>query len=81
MSSERGSERPPPKFEVGQIVMMTNLKKPRPFKVVDRMWNHRFGGWWYAWNRKNYAAETMLRAQTKAEEAAAREAVRGETKK
>ena len=47
-----------PKFKVGQIVVLTTIKKELPFRIFDRYWND---GWFYFWNRKNAAAESMLR--------------------
>jgi len=53
------SERPVPKFTVGQVVVINSLKKQPPFRISAIEWND---GWFYAWNRKNYAAESMIRA-------------------
>lgn len=55
------SEKTEPKFKIGQIVMMKSLKKPLPFKILGLMWED---GWFYQWNKKNYAAEYMLRGLT-----------------
>ena len=50
-----------PKFKVGQIVAMKSGKQ-LPFRILDvRDEDH---GWFYAWNRKNYAAESMIRSLT-----------------
>ena len=54
-------ERPEPKFKVGQIVAMKDMKKQPNFKILKVMWDD---GWFYAWNRKNFAAEHMLRELT-----------------
>ncbi len=53
------------KFNVGQVVMMTGLKKPMPFIILDKYFSD--GEWFYFWNRKNAAAEHMIRALTKEE--------------
>jgi len=55
--------RPQPKFAVGQVVVMKG-KRELPFRIVDMMWDD---GWFYAWNRKNYAAESIIRQLTKEE--------------
>ena len=54
-------ERPIPKFKVGQIVVMNSTKKQIPFRIQDVIWE---GEWFYKWNRKNAAAEHMIRALT-----------------
>jgi hypothetical protein len=54
-----------PKFKVGQIVVMQSMKKQLPFRILDKM---QVGDeWHYAWNKKNYAAEHMLRELTENE--------------
>mgnify|MGYP005819518725 CR=1 FL=1 len=58
------TERPQPKFHKGQIVAMKGLKKQLPFRILDVMWRDDDNGWFYAWNRRNYAAESMIRALT-----------------
>jgi hypothetical protein len=55
------AERPRPKFKVGQVVVMNSLKKQIPFRILDVMWNE---GWFYQFNRRNYACESMLRELT-----------------
>lgn len=50
-----------PKFKVGQIVVMKSLKKALPFRIVEVVWND---GWYYKWNKRNAASETMLRELT-----------------
>lgn len=50
-----------PKFHVGQIVVVKSLKKQLPFRIIGVTWND---GWFYQWNRRNYAAESMLRELT-----------------
>lgn len=47
------------KFKVGQIVVMVN--KAMPFRILAMEWRD---GWFYAWSKKNYAAESMIRAVT-----------------
>ena len=54
-------ERPTPKFKAGQIVVMRSLKKQSPFRILDVLWND---GWYYRWNRKNAASESMVRGLT-----------------
>ena len=55
------TEKPKPKFKVGQVVMMT-MRGEQPFKIlaVREDDGHSF----YAWNRNNYASEHMIRALT-----------------
>lgn len=50
--------RPAPRFKVGQVVVMKSLKKQPVFRVLSVHWED---GWYYQWNRNNYAAEDMLR--------------------
>ena len=54
-------ERTEPKYKIGQVVMMKSLKKPLPFKILGITWDEE---WFYQWNKKNYAAEHMLRELT-----------------
>ena len=51
-----------PKFKVGQVVVMKGSKKQLPWRILDI--EHTEDGWFYAWNRKNYAAESMIRTLT-----------------
>lgn len=53
--------RPEPKFKQGQIVVM-NGKKQLPFRILKVHWFE--DSWYYEWNRKNAAAEHMLRELT-----------------
>lgn len=62
MPTDPQPERPAPKFTKGQIVVMKSLKRALPFRILDVKW--AISEWCYAWNRKNYAAEHMLRALT-----------------
>jgi hypothetical protein len=55
------NDKPEPRFKVGQVVMMKSLKKPMPFRILDTLWD---GEWFYYWNRRNAAAEHMLRELT-----------------
>lgn len=62
----RGTEgteaiRAQPKFKVGQIVVLKNVRKQLPFRVLGMTWE---SGWYYQWNKKNFAAESMLRELT-----------------
>jgi hypothetical protein len=50
-----------PKFKVGQVVVMNSTKKQIPFRILEAIWND---GWFYRWNRKNYAHEGMIRELT-----------------
>jgi len=58
------AEQTKPLFEVGQIVVMKG-KKELPFRIIGRQWN--LGSWFYQWNRRNAAAEHMIRALTPVE--------------
>lgn len=60
-------ERPEPKFKVGQIVAMKAMKKQPIFRILKM---HYDEGWFYAWNRKNFAAEHMIRELTPEERGA-----------
>jgi len=55
------AERPEPKFKVGQLVVMSSLKKQLPFRIRAVIWED---GWFYQWNRKHAAAEHMIRGLT-----------------
>ena len=55
------SEKTEPTFKVGEVVMMKSLKKPLPFRILGMIWEDE---WFYQWNKKNYAAEHMLRELT-----------------
>lgn len=57
-------EKTEPKFKIGQVVMMNSLKKPLPFRIIGMLWDD---GWFYQWNKKNYASEYMLRELTQEE--------------
>lgn len=50
-----------PKFKVGQIVVMKSLKRGLPFRIISRRWED---GWYYQWNRNNFASEGMIRELT-----------------
>lgn len=52
-----------PQFNVGQIVC-TRSGKQLPFRIIAKLWDD---GWYYQWNRNNYANEGMLRALTQEE--------------
>jgi hypothetical protein len=54
------TEKSTPKFNVGQIVVMTD-KKQSPFRILDVIW---IDEWFYKWNRNNAASESMIRALT-----------------
>jgi hypothetical protein len=56
------AERSKPKYKVGQIVVVKSIKKETPFRILAAEWNN--GGWFYAWNSKNYASEDMIRNLT-----------------
>ncbi len=58
------SDKPEPKYKVGQIVIMKSLKRQLPFKVIGMTWND---GWFYQWNKNNYASESMIRELTQEE--------------
>lgn len=55
-------ERPKPKFKVGQIVVMKSVKRQLPFRILGTVLEG--GEWYYRWDRKNHAAEHMLRELT-----------------
>lgn len=48
-----------PKFRVGQIVVMTSLKREMPFRIIAIEGEE--GEWFYAFNKSNFIAETSLR--------------------
>lgn len=54
-----------PKFKVGQIVVMKGLKKQLPFRILEIVRNEY--GIFYRWDRKNCAAESMIRELTEDE--------------
>ena len=53
-------DRPQPKFRIGQVVIMESLKRPMPVTILDIMWHD---GWFYRFNRRNWASEHMLGEQ------------------
>ncbi len=53
-----------PKFKVGQVVMLT-MRREQPFKILAV--RKDCGGYFYAWNRNNYASEHLVRELTKEE--------------
>lgn len=55
------TEKPKPKFKVGQVVMMTMLRE-QPFKILAVREDD--GHFFYAWNRNNFASESMIRELT-----------------
>lgn len=57
-------ERPAPKFKVGQIVVLTSLKKAMPFRILAIEW---YDGWFYAFGRRSFVAETSIRKLTEEE--------------
>ncbi len=59
MTETIDQERPQPKFKVGQIVVMKGLKKQLPFRILFVEWND---GWFYGWNSRNAASESMIRS-------------------
>ena len=50
---------PTPKFHVGQVVVMTSIKKELPFRIVSI--EPVEDGWFYGWNSKNFVAESSVR--------------------
>ncbi len=54
-------EQAKPKFRVGQIVVMKSLKRELPFRIISFRWED---GWYYQWNRNNFASEGMIRELT-----------------
>lgn len=55
------TEKPKPKYKIGQIVVMKNFKREFSFRIIKMYWND---GWFYFWNRKNAASESMIRELT-----------------
>jgi hypothetical protein len=51
-----------PKFNVGQVVIWESTKRAFAFKIIGRLEN--MGEWYYQWDKRNSAAESMLRALT-----------------
>ena len=56
------SERPEPRFKVGQIVVLTSMKKEMPFRILFVVWEME--GWFYGFNSKNAVAESSIRKVT-----------------
>lgn len=50
-----------PKYAVGQVVILASGKKNIPFRILAMEWD---AGWFYAYNRRNYVAESMIRLLT-----------------
>ena len=59
MSVENESVLSEPKFKVGQVVILTSIKKEMPFRItfVERS----MGEWFYGFNRRNAVAESSIR--------------------
>jgi len=55
-------DRPEPKFKVGQIVVLTSIKKEMPFRILFVEWG--MGDWFYGFNSKNAVAESSIRKVT-----------------
>ncbi len=51
-------ERTKPSFKLGQIVVMKSIKREFPFRILSLRWED---GWYYQWNKNNYASERMIR--------------------
>lgn len=49
-----------PKFKVGQIVIIKSGNRAIPFRILGMM--YEYDEWYYQWNRKNFAAEHMIRS-------------------
>jgi hypothetical protein len=54
-------EKESPKFKIGQIVVMNSLKRQLPFRIIGMKYED---GWYYQWNKNNYASEGMIRKLT-----------------
>lgn len=55
---------PPAKFKVGQVVALKRSEKFACFKILEAEYFSDHNEWFYRWNRKNWAAESMLRELT-----------------
>lgn len=55
MKYESNTAATEPLFKVGQVVVLKS--KRIPFRIKAMEWND---GWFYAWNSRNFAAESML---------------------
>jgi hypothetical protein len=55
------NEKTEPKYKIGQIVVMKSLKKQPPFRIIGTRWED---GWYYQWNKNNFASEYMIRGLT-----------------
>jgi len=53
-----------PKYKVNQIVVMKSLNRELPFRIIGVKWDD---GWYYQWNKNNFASETMVRELTNQE--------------
>lgn len=49
------------KFKIGQIAVIKSLKREPPFRIISIKWED---GWFYQWNKNNFASEGMLRELT-----------------
>lgn len=50
-----------PKYKVGQIVVMASTRRELTFRILSIKWDD---GYYYQWNKNNYASEEMLRGLT-----------------
>ncbi len=51
------------RFHVGQVVAMKHATRTATFKILGVMWEDD-AGWYYQWNKRNWAAESLLRSLT-----------------
>ena len=56
------SDRPEPKFKIGQVVVLNSIKRKMPFRIVSVEFND--GDWFYGWNTRNAVHESMIRKLT-----------------
>ena len=59
MSNEQQEQRPAPRFKIGQVVVVVSVKKQPMFRIGNHIWHE--GEWNYEFQRKQFAAEHMLR--------------------
>jgi len=49
------------KYKIGQVAILKSIKNQPPFRIIGMQWDD---GWFYQWNKNNYAAESMVRELT-----------------
>jgi site-specific DNA-cytosine methylase len=52
------------KFNVGEVVVIKSMAKLPVFRILHKIYDENSDSWSYAWDKRNYAHEGMLRKLT-----------------